>query len=231
MSDQKPDNTEPTSTEAVSARGNAGDRLKTMQKQQARQGRRGSVIAGVVAVLVILGIAGAGVALWRGQQPDPVASPGAAKVGQVQSFSNLGRNHITSGYKWGQEPPAGGDHHPAWANCGIYDKEIPKQYAVHSLEHGTVWITYKSDLPKAQVNTLKAKANKQQEYMLMSIDDKQVSPIVLTAWGKQLHVNSPSDPAVDKFIRDYWKGPQTPEPGASCSGAYDPNTGKIAGGM
>lgn len=226
MSDQKPDSTEP-----VSARGNAGDRLKSMQKQQARQGRRGSVIAGIVAVVLLLGIGGGAVALWRSQQPDTTAGSGSAKIGQVQTYSNLGRNHIQSGYKWGQEPPAGGDHNPAWANCGIYDKEIPNQYAVHSLEHGTVWITYKSNLPRAQVNTLKAKANKQQDYMLMSIDNKQSSPIVLTAWGKQVHVNSPNDPAVDKFIKAYWKGPQTPEPGASCSGAYDPNTGKIAGGM
>ncbi|YAL82816.1 DUF3105 domain-containing protein [Dermacoccaceae bacterium W4C1] len=223
MSDETSEN-----NETGSARVNAQDRLAKIQKQQARSNRKGPVIAAVLVGALVLGVAGGGYWLYRSETQPDVA---AGTIGKVTTYNNLSQEHITSGYKWEQSPPVGGAHNPAWANCGIYAKTIPNQYAVHSLEHGTVWITYKKSLSASQVNKLKAKANKQQGYMLMSIYEKQSSPIVLSAWGKQLHVNSADDPAVDKFIKDYWKGPQTPEPGASCSGAYDPNTGKIAGGM
>lgn len=212
--------------QGVSARANAQEKLSTIQRKQRRQGRRGALIASVVGVLLLLGIV-AGGAYYLSKDDDSAAGG----YGVVKSYKSLSRDHITSGFKYDQQPPVGGAHHAAWANCGIYDKEIKPQHAVHSLEHGTVWITYKSSVSKAQVAKLEGKAKKQGEYMLMSPDNKQDAPITLTAWGKQLKVKSAGDAKIDDFIKKYWKGPQTPEPGASCSGGYDPNTDQIAGGM
>lgn len=45
----------------------------------------------------------------------------------------------------------------------------------------------------------------------------QAAPVMATAWGKQLQLDDPDDPALDAFIRAYEQGPQTPEPGAVCS--------------
>lgn len=212
--------------EGVSARANAQEKLSTIQRKQRRQGRRGAVIASVVGVLLLVGI-GAGGAYYL-TKDDDTAGGG---YGKVESFGSLSRDHITSGFKYKQQPPVGGAHHAAWANCGIYDKEVKPQHAVHSLEHGAVWITYKSSVSKAQVAKLEGKVKKQGEYMLMSPDNKQDAPITLTAWGKQLKVKSAGDAKIDDFIKKYWKGPQTPEPGAACSGGYDPNTDQISGGM
>lgn len=41
---------------------------------------------------------------------------------------------------------------------------------------------------------------------------------MLTAWGKQVAVDSAKDPRVDQFFAKYVQGPQTPEPGAACTG-------------
>lgn len=49
--------------------------------------------------------------------------------------------------------------------------------------------------------------------------------------GDQIRATSASDPRIEQFIKAFLQGPQTPEPGAACSGGYDPDTGKIAGGM
>jgi len=42
------------------------------------------------------------------------------------------------------------------------------------------------------------------------------SPIVATAWGKQLQLPSVNDPRLKQFVQAFENGPQTPEPGATC---------------
>lgn len=115
-------------------------------------------------------------------------------------------------------PPAGGIHANQWQQCGIYDAPIESKYAVHSLEHGAVWLTYHPDLPADAVAKLKNEARRD-DFVLMSPFPEQKSPVVLSAWGYQLELESASDGRVRTFIERYAQGPQTPEPGASCGGA------------
>jgi hypothetical protein len=42
--------------------------------------------------------------------------------------------------------------------------------------------------------------------------------VVASAWGKQLKLTSVTDPRIGQFITAYTQGPQTPEPGAACTG-------------
>ena len=42
-----------------------------------------------------------------------------------------------------ETPPAGGPHDPVWDDCGVYTQPLRNENAVHALEHGTVWITYR----------------------------------------------------------------------------------------
>jgi len=46
------------------------------------------------------------------------------------------------GYGTGELPPMGGTHNQVWQNCGVYETPLRSDLAVHSLEHGAVWITY-----------------------------------------------------------------------------------------
>ena len=55
-------------------------------------------------------------------------------------------------------------------------------------------------------------------YSLMSPVEDQAAPLMLNAWGKQLTVKSATDARVAKFFTKYVQGPQTPEPGAACTG-------------
>ncbi|MDE9364204.1 DUF3105 domain-containing protein [Luteipulveratus sp. YIM 133132] len=211
-----------------SAREDARAKLATMQKKQSRQQRRGGVVVGAVVALVIIALVGAGAFFIKRDQDSKSA---AGDIGVVKTYKNLKFDHVQGKVSYPQNPPVGGNHNPAWANCGIYDKVVPNEHAVHSLEHGAVWITYKpGSVSTADINLLKGKA-RTQSYILMSQDKTQSSPIVLSAWGKQMHLNSARDKKIDQFLKDYVQGPQTREPGAACSGAYDPNTGQTGGGM
>ena len=56
--------------------------------------------------------------------------------------------------------------------------------------------------------------------MLASPYAANPAPVVLTAWGRRLELDSPTDPRVAAFLDLYLEdGPTTPEPGAACSGA------------
>jgi hypothetical protein len=119
--------------------------------------------------------------------------------------------------KYNEKAPVGGEHDPAWQNCGIYDKPVEDRNGVHSLEHGAVWITYKPGLPADQLEKLKAKV-KGKTYMMLSPYEGLGNPVQATAWGLQLKLDNADDPRLDAFIAAYREGPQTPEPGAACSG-------------
>jgi len=133
----------------------------------------------------------------------------------TQSFSGLSRNHTNAPVSYPQTPPVGGDHAPIWQDCGFYREPIPNERGVHSMEHGAVWITYRPNLVAAEVKRVRDLA---QGYVLVSAFENLPSPIVASAWGRQLRLDSVQDPRLDAFIQDFRQGPQTPEPGARCTG-------------
>jgi hypothetical protein len=138
----------------------------------------------------------------------------------------LTRNHKYGVLTYKVNPPVGGDHNPNWQRCqgDVYSAQIPSENAVHSLEHGAVWITYRPDLPQAQVNILKGKVQGN-DFMLMSPYPGLDSPISLQAWGYQLKVTNASDKRVDAFIRDLRQNAAM-EPNTPCStGSYVTGTG------
>jgi hypothetical protein len=115
-------------------------------------------------------------------------------------------------------PPPYGAHYSAWQNCGIYDQPIELGNGLHSLEHGAVWLTYSPDLSESQIADLQGLV-RGHDYVLMSPYPDQPAPVVLTAWGVQLMIDSLPDDRIERFIAYYENGPQNPEPGAPCSGA------------
>ena len=134
----------------------------------------------------------------------------------VTSYSNLSRDHTKEPVDYPQSPPVGGPHSPIWQNCGFYSKPVRDENAVHSMEHGAVWITYAPDLPKDQVEKIKSLTQK--SYVVASPYPGLPAPVVASAWGKQLRLGSTNDPRLEQFVRAYRQGPQTPEPGAPCRG-------------
>ena len=69
------------------------------------------------------------------------------------------RSHVQTEVDYKDIPPVGGNHHPVWLSCNgdIYDEPVVDENAVHSLEHGAVWITYQPELAAEQIEILKGK--------------------------------------------------------------------------
>lgn len=117
---------------------------------------------------------------------------------------------------FGDTPPMGGPHASTWQNCGIYTTPVEAQYAIHSMEHGAVWITYSPDLSADQITMLEGLV-RGENYMLVSPYPEQESPIVLTVWDRQLAIDSADDARIEDFI-DRYKQVRGPETGSICSG-------------
>lgn len=113
-------------------------------------------------------------------------------------------------------PPAGGVHSPLWQNCGVYSAPIGAAHAVHTLEHGAIWITVQPDLPADQLDRLQWLVRRE-PFLLLSPYPAQRSPIVLTAWGVQLELTDAADSRLRQFINRYRLGPMVPERGAACN--------------
>lgn len=117
-------------------------------------------------------------------------------------------------------PPMGGAHDYSWATCNgvVYDEAIRSETAVHSLEHGAVWITYNPDQVTGDaLETLRSKVEGK-PYTLMSPYPGQDQPISLQSWGHQLKLSDANDPRIDQFIQALRLNQyQHPEPGASCN--------------
>lgn len=141
----------------------------------------------------------------------------SAAIDGVQVYGSEERGHTTSPVTYDVTPPVGGPHNPTWLNCGIYDQPVASEYAVHSLEHGAVWITYRPDISADQLTELRALV-RGRDYALLSPYPDLPAPVVASAWGLQLRVDSVGDPRLARFLVKYMQGPQTPEPGAVCYG-------------
>ncbi|MCD7437024.1 DUF3105 domain-containing protein [Streptomyces lincolnensis] len=196
-------------------------KVEEMRRAQEARERRNRMITWVCSGVIVAGVIGGGWYLVDRSQAENAAEEraAAAPIKGERSFKDLGQNHVTTPVDYKMSPAVGGDHHQVWMNCNgdVYDQEIAEVNAVHSLEHGAVWITYNDKAADTDVSALKDKVQGT-PYTLMSPYADQSSPITLSAWGKQLNVNSASDPRVNAFLTKYVQGDQTPEPGAACTG-------------
>ncbi|MFJ6723977.1 DUF3105 domain-containing protein [Streptomyces sp. NPDC091281] len=202
-------------------------RIAEMRRAEQARERRNRILTITASVVVVAGLVAGTVFLVQSQSDDDSAAADGKTAGKFVTGADgvktwkgtLGRTHVAKTVKYPVEPPVGGDHNQAWMNCNgdVYTKALNNVNAVHSLEHGAVWVTYNSKAPKADVDALAAKVKKT-PYTLMSPVEDQADPIMLTAWGHQRTVTGADDKNVDTFFQKYVQGEQTPEPGAACTG-------------
>lgn len=197
--------------QSKSSRRSRSDRVAQLRQAQRQRDRRTSwLIWGSTAAVVILLAGATAFAINREQANESL---------QGVSTYPAEQEHVTEPVAYEQTPPAGGPHAPEWLNCAVYEDEVPNENAVHSMEHGAVWITYRPDIPAEDVAALQQILG--QPYEILSPFEDLPAPVVASAWGKQLLLDGADDPRLASFLSEFKQGPQTPEPGASCTGGTD----------
>jgi hypothetical protein len=200
-------------------------KLEEFRKREARMKRNrlmaiwGSVAVGIAIVALIV------TSVVLTPQPASYNAGGeGADIEGVETFDNTAE-HVEGTVDYPQIPPAGGQHNAAWLNCAVYEEPVPNENAVHSQEHGAVWVTYDSSLSDAEVSALRSKLPS--TYAIMSPYDDLPSKVVLSAWNAQLQLDEVDAERIGQFFEEYWQSQNAPEAGASCTGAID-GPGKVS---
>ncbi len=188
------------------------------EKRNQRLGIAGAIVGGVAVIAILVGVVVT--------SATPPVDPATIEIEGLETFENLEALHVQSAVEYDMTPPAGGPHNPTWLNCGIYEEEVPEEYAVHSLEHGAVWVTYDPEqVSGGDLDALRSAMPR--SYMILSPFPGLEAPVVASAWGVQVALDGVDDPRLSDFIVKYRQSPDAPEPGALCSQALD-GPGKIS---
>ena len=177
-----------------------------------RRRRRRLQIAGTFVAVAVAVVAAAILIYLATSRPSA-----DEQLAGVENSSVTSQQHVQGNVDYPTTPPAGGDHNPVWQNCGFYEEPVVEENAVHSLEHGAVWLAYAPDLPESEQRELRELVTGR-PYVLASPVEGLSAPVTASAWGKLLEAQGSGDPALAAFLQRYVQGTQTPEPGAVCSG-------------
>lgn len=110
---------------------------------------------------------------------------------------------------YNSNPPTSGPHYEQPANWGVYSTPLVDEQAVHNLEHGGIWISYKDidDQTKTQLETI---ANANGRSVIMSPRQENDAKISLASWGRLEKLDGYDESKILEFIRSNKN--KSPEP-------------------
>jgi len=165
-----------------------------------RRARRRLLLALFAAgVAVLLIAAGLFVLIGGGRDLDTEAAAVDNYPYPVQMFppDPGGRRHFAQGEtyeNYNSNPPTSGPHTNVAGGPGVYDEPLPKETAVHNMEHGHVVVWYNCeggpqpleeatcDMLREQLAAIVNEANHDEKKVLMTPYGEMDHRIALTAW-------------------------------------------------
>jgi len=198
------------------------EKLAEYQRQLAKR-RRSKLVwwtVGSVAAIAIVALIVSSFIFAPAPAPTYARGDGdGSSIAGLETFEHK-TSHVDGTVEYEQTPPAGGEHNAVWLNCGVYSEPVPNENAVHSLEHGAVWVTYDPDALSAdEVAALEAQLPS--TYTILSPYPGIDAPVVMSAWNAQVKVDGVDDERIGQFLTSYWRATTVPEPSAICTGALD----------
>ncbi len=157
-------------------------------RDQRRRVLRTWILVGVLIALFAYGII---VLVQRSQQ---------MRLGDHHDIE--GREHIRSGeshdaYK--TNPPTSGAHGTPMP-WGIYAEELVDEKAVHNLEHGGIWISYK-DVNDDAIRALEMIARRHPQSVILSPRSANDVAIAVVSWGRSLKLDIVDVAKIEEYIR------------------------------
>ncbi len=150
-----------------------------------------------------------------GKKPDPARPLPEDPPEGIEVYPATTNKVVDGPIEYDRQPPTNGDHDPLWQNCGFYEKPIKDRHAVHSMDHGVVWITHRPDLAAGQIEALRPYGD--ERYVVVSPYPGQDAPVVATSWRVQLELDGPDDPRLRQFVDQFRISEISPLSGNRCA--------------
>ena len=151
-----------------------------------------------------------------GREADPAQPPPENPPEGVVTYPATTNNIVEGAIEYDRDPPTNGDHDSLWQNCGFYSEPIENRHAVHSMDHGVVWISFNPDLPQQDIEALRPYG--QEPYVIVSPYHGLRAPVVVTAWRNQLDLDGVDDPRLRQFVDQFRVSETSPLSGNGCTG-------------
>ena len=186
------------------------ERRKKIKELRRRQASKTNSVNQAFRVVVIITALILGIFSYRQltrKSPEEIA---VSLEGRVAEFAIEGRDHVAAGVKvdYKTNPPTSGAHLGQAENWGVYSKEIDDKAAVHGLEHGGIWISYK-DVDETTQKALEAIGRVNSQSVIVSPRSGNDDKIVVVSWGRMMRLESADQALIQKYI-DIYKN-QSPE--------------------
>lgn len=130
--------------------------------------------------------------------------------GRVEEFVIEGRTHVSSdvSVEYKTNPPTSGAHAAQAESWGVYAKEIDDKAALHGLEHGGIWISYK-DIDEEAIKILEEIGKQNPLSVIVSPRPANDALISVASWGRMMILDSADNALIQKYIDEYKN--QSPE--------------------
>lgn len=128
-----------------------------------------------------------------------------------EAISVMNRDHINvsdSHEAYNSNPPTSGPH-AGPAPWGFSDNELKDENAIHNLEHGGIWISYK-DLDDASVEQLRTIAQKNSLSVIVSPRETNDVKVAVASWGRLMELDSVDEELINSYIKNNKN--KSPEP-------------------
>lgn len=158
-----------------------------------------------LSLVAVAGVLALGAAVWLVRGVVRFGS-GATPQLPIVDYSIQGRDHIALGQphpSYNSNPPTSGWHYPQPADWGFYNEELPDELAVHNLEHGGIWLSYRSAEDTELINQLAALIRRYRSKVIVTYRSRNDTRLAVAAWGHLMKLDSYDDAAIVTFINRF----------------------------
>jgi len=189
-------------------------KVRELERVKANKTKTTQKIKNTIISVIMVGVLVGGFMALTRKSPEQIEIAKKTELvsldGKVTEFPIEGRDHVPSSenVSYKTNPPTSGDHLAEAKTWGVYDEEIDNKAAVHGLEHGGIWITYK-DINDDEIQTLKEIGNSNSQSVIVSPRLENEDKIVVASWGKMMKLETIDKALIQKYIDTYKN--QSPE--------------------
>lgn len=187
------------------------ERKKKLKELRREQERKSGLVKktrnwGMVIIVLIVGVLGFTQLTKKSpEQAQFEQEVKAVSLGdKVEEFPIEGHDHVPVGTSvdYQTNPPTSGSHLAQAEEWGIFTNEIDDIAAVHSMEHGGIWISYK-DISEDEIAILEDTGKQNSQSTLISPRSGNDDKVVVASWGKMMRLDSVDKALIQKYINTY----------------------------